>query len=167
MASVTLVQGAMLAFSAVAAGAAIQPGRAASQAADFEAKSAEQQAEQARIKALDDELQRRRMLADSLAAGSAMGAQSGFDPFGMGSSFLALREEVQREADRDTQMIRLLGANQVGALNAQAKQSRIAGSAAMTSGYLKATGVALEGASNYMSTTTPKTTTASPKMTLV
>ena len=124
----------------IGAGAAIQSGRAQAAAAEFQADEAERQGEQQKLQALDDELQRRRDLSKNLAASGAQGAQSGFDPFSAGSSFLALREEVKTEAARDVSAIRLLGANQQRTSKLNVQQSKVAGSAARTQGFLRAAG---------------------------
>ena len=143
---------ALVISAVVGAAASIQSGRASAQAAAFQAEEAKRQGEQTKIRALDDELNRRRELVDTLGEQAALGAQSGFDNFSMGSSFLALREETQRESYRDIGAIRLLGANQFRTTELNAAQARLAGSAAQTQGFLQATGKLASGAAQVYAT---------------
>ena len=131
---------ALVAMTVISAGAAIQQGRAAKQAAKFQQQQLEQEQTRTTIQTLDESIKRRREIAQVLGEQEAQGALSGFDPFAAGSSFLAIREDTERVGREDVDMIRLIGANLFDKFGLQGEQAGIAGSAAQTAGFLKAAG---------------------------
>lgn len=145
MGELTLLQQVLVASTVVSAGASIQQGRVASQAEKERQRQLAGQIEQQNIQTLDESLERRRQLALQQGEAAALGAQGGFDPTAAGSSFLALREETERLGQKDVDMIRLVGANRVGSLESDIRQSRIAGRGAMAGGLLTAAGTAADG----------------------
>lgn len=163
MAEVTLAQ-AVIAATVVSAGATIYSGRQTAAAEAERRRQLDQQMSQQNIRTLDETLERRRQLALLMGEQAALGAQNGFDPYSSGSSFLALREETEKLAKHDIEMIRLLGANEIGRLNSEKIQSRIAGKAAVTSSYLQAASSAIGGYVDAKSLGSASSPASSPKL---
>jgi hypothetical protein len=136
---------ALVASTVISAGAAIQQGRAAKQAADFTQQQLEEEQVRSDISTLDESIKRRREIAQVLGEQEAQGAAKGFDPFSSGSSFLAIREDTERVGREDVDMIRLVGSNLRAKFGMQGEQAGIAGRAAQTAGFLKAAGTLAQG----------------------
>lgn len=121
----------------------IQEGKAGAQAAEFERAQYEEQGKMAQIQALDEESDRMRRLnqvmASNRASASAMGVLAD------GGSFLATQQANKVEAGRDIGRIRLNGKSNERRFSLAAEQSRMAGKAAMKSGYIRAAGSLLQG----------------------
>lgn len=144
--------------TAITAGAAIYQGRQAAQAEAFRQKQLEDQAMMAQIQARDDAIKRQQELNKNLGIASAMGAQAGFDPFSLGSSFLANTEEMERRAETDIEMIRLLGSHQATRFKNEIRQSKMTASAAKTGSFLKAASTVATGAYEAKTVQTPSAT---------
>lgn len=145
----------LIAGAAVTAVAAVQQGRAAAAAESLRQKDLEQQMAMQRTQTLDQELQKRREIGGLIGEQMALGAQRGFDPFSIGSSFLAIQQETEAVGQRDVDAIRLIGAGRMAELSEAKLQSKLAGSAAKKTGYIKATGAILAGAAGYAEASTP------------
>ena len=122
--------------SVVGAVGSVVQGQAAQRAAESEAAQYRDDAETARVNAVIEETDRRKELQRVLATGEAVRAGRGLD-LNTGSSD-ALRSASEADASRDINVIRAnaFGRQNRNLLAADAASSR--GSAAATSGYLRA-----------------------------
>ena len=129
---------AIIVAGVISAYASIQQGRAVAQAEQMRQDQFERQQQSVDLGMRDELNERRRQIAAQLGEQAAKGASSGFDAFGAGSNFLAIREETERVGATDQQRIRLVGLNQMQSLNQDILQSQLAASSAKTQSYLKA-----------------------------
>lgn len=152
-----IIAAAFVATAVVSAGAAIAQGQATQRAEEQRRRQIDSQIKQQNIQSLDDENERRRKLLMTLGTQAAMGAQSGFDPFATGTSFLAVKEETEKVAQQDIDAIRLLQVNQIGNFSRQKIESRIVGKNAKIQGFLSAGQSLIGGYIGYQQLTTPST----------
>lgn len=132
----------VVAAAAVSAFSAIQAGRAQEQQASFERAQAKDNRELAKLQAAQEETDRRKQLAAILAAQDAEAAAQGLGVGNYGS--FAAGQRAERElAERDVESIRLMGQLRARQYGLQAQQASMAGKAARTAGYLKATSTML------------------------
>lgn len=82
-------------------------------AADLERQQYEENAEIAKLQALDEEARRRRNLRMTEASNAASVAQSGYDPY-RSPSFAAITANNERVAAQDIASIRLMGESTAG-----------------------------------------------------
>lgn len=122
----------------ISAFASIQEGRSIADAEDMRQQQFARQQETAGLQMRDELNERRREIAAQLGEQAAMGAQSGFDPFAAGSSFLAIREETERVGKVDQERIRLIGLNNMRDQNDAILQSQLVADSARTASYLNA-----------------------------
>lgn len=141
-----------------AAGAVYQGVQAQGQADIMEAQYREQ-AELAKISALQEEADRRERLRILLATQAAVGASSGVQ-LDASRSFLAAKSAEIEKADRDVRNIRLFGASQQRSLFTSAKAARAEGKAAMVGGLFEGASILTQGYYNAATLKAPKSEAA-------
>lgn len=114
------------------------------QQAALEAQQREENAELARIEALQQEAERERTLRRTKAQQIAQAAALGFDPL-QSRSFFAIQRDTERTASRDIDNIRLNGLVTQSRELLSADSARLSGKAAGAAGAFKAFGSILGG----------------------
>jgi hypothetical protein len=137
---------ALVIGTAISAYASIQEGRSISSAENFRQDQIKKQMTQQDLQTRDELNERRRAIAAELGEQAAEGASSGFDAFGAGSSFLAIREETERVGAVDQQRVRLIGSGEQSVFSGQLTQSKMVASNAKSASFLKAAGTVAGGA---------------------
>lgn len=131
------VETALIAAStALTAAGSISAGNQASAAAKFEAQQAREQAELAKLQALDEEVRRRRDLQETLSRQRARAAAAGQDT--QSGSVFALTEASISDAEKDLKSILIQGNANKRRFDLSAQQSSLEASASRTKGYLGA-----------------------------
>lgn len=136
----------MLAFGAVQAVSSIKQANAAQEAAEFNAQTAQQNAQLAREKGVEDEriyrIQSRKAMGEIQSGYAAAGLSLEGSP----SDVLA---EAAANAEHDVLKIQQGASLQATMFEREAGQQRKKGGYAMTAGYLGAAGSLLSGAAQY------------------
>jgi len=125
----------------VSAGAGIAGGIAQNNARKAEAAQYEEQRENARVAALQDEVQRREQLQRVLGTQQAIRAGRGMDLYS--GSAKALTKETRRQAERDILTAQVNYLSQQRKFGLGASSARAAGTGALVSGFGKAAGSVL------------------------
>lgn len=154
MAELTLMQGLMLASTAVSTVSAIQQGKYSQQAAELEAQQYRDDAALARIQATEESNDIKREFFDMKASNIAyFAAKTGADP-SESASFLALNRANMETRDRDIGAVRLVGASQQRKYGLSVFSSQMSGKAAKIGSYGKASSSLLSGYTSYKTVTT-------------
>lgn len=141
-----IAAGVSLAATGIQAISSIKQGEAGAEAAEFNARTAEENAILEARKGAEDERQFRISAAKELGDIRAGYAASGVASEG---SALDVLEESAKNMELDAQKIKYNSATKVRALNQEAKLSRMRGASSITSGYLGAAGSALKGTAEF------------------
>lgn len=140
---------AIVASSTVSAASAIQTGRYAKAAADAEAAEYKRQEQMAQLEATEEVNAMKRDALKVAASNRALfAAKTGIDPKESGS-FLALKESIESDVDRQIGSVRLMGLSNAQKYRSAAYQSKLSGKSAMIKGYAGATTSMLSGYTKY------------------
>jgi hypothetical protein len=143
----TLATVAMVAGTAVSAGATIYQGIAADKAGELEAQQYRENAAAAELASEQDALARRKDLARTIAAQQALRAGSGVDL--RSPTSLAIEEASRQETEADILASRYNFAAEAERNRLAARQAKRSGRASLYGGFIGGTGQLLSGASAF------------------
>ena len=144
-----MIETAIIASAAISAASAIQTGRYAKAAADAEAAEYKRQEQLAQLEATEEVNALKRDALKVAASNKALfAAKTGADPK-ESASFLALKESIETDLDREIGSVRLMGLSNAQKYRSAAYQSRLSGKSALIKGYASAGSSLLSGYTKY------------------